>query len=766
MASQQQPGNRKFQPISVGKCYAQTATDRFGDGAKAAVRDRERLNMGLHPQNSEVPFVWPGNDSDDEKHSGSIYRLIPSMQKFRGNLTALSQVYNLYFSAYQGRIFVYRPRAAPSQALPSQPDLQLKPKQSSVARLVGGALDESRPHTVNHMTIGFLGDEEIVLACYDDGDVVAYYTKDLAKRIFTCRGTTDALHKTQTAPKQFFHENVGISAWGLAVHQKSRLIAVSSNRHEVVVFALALTQNPPNRRTSVPRTTQPTIQTRTRNWRIVIRLPPTADNIPNVCFIDDRHGNAQRVGAVDVKGNAWLAEIWQGNIGPIELRPISETLIRSEEFYPAPSRGWGIFALDEGDFLKVKTTEELFGLPSDQLEIVPAGNGQPLVNIRNALSKIPDNPQLIPPPLTGMPAMHGPAIWEPGLFQPWFAMPDGTGLLGSDGSDVAGEDEFEDTEESDEEGDTDEDSEVDTEAATVTVTPHSYWNAINHVQAHGHEHGNDKSVASLPDNLYAWDARLKQEDFKRRQCAKEDKDEAASGGIANPHKLDMTYFPHSNTVQPTPRNTFHMMTFLGNIKSTEHNRHPLTPQTHLADLGKKLFLLRTYEKDIELRSFATSPSENSPSEIGVICPDVLTFGRFRNVGLRGHFHATSRLNMIALAPELSLMAIGSPTGRVAIITLTRKAFPTEHHEVAWEHGFRVEWVLPTGSDEAKHRKTLRPMHGMALGPVQTGDNVGGKVGGGGPAMPRRYRLMLHYRNHDILSYELTREEQTGKLCIF
>lgn len=598
------------------------------------------------------------------------------------------------------------------------------------------------------MTTGFLGDEEIVLACYDDGDVVAYYTKDLAKRIFTCRGTTDKLHKT--APKHFFHENVGISAWGLAVHKKSRLIAVSSNRHEVVVFALALTQSPPSRRMNVSYTTQPDIQTRTRNWRIVIRLPPAADNIPNICFIDDYQGNAQRVGAVDVKGNVWLADIWQGNIGPIEVRPLSDTLIRSEEFYPAPSRGWGIFALEEGDFLKVRTTEELFGLPSNQLETVPAGNGQPLVNIRSSLSKIPDNPQWIPPPLTAMPpTIPGPGIWEPGLFQPWFAMPDATGLLGSDASD-AGEDEFGDTEESDEEGGTDDDSEIETDAAVVTVTD---WN-------------HDKSAVGLPDNLYAWDATLKQEDFKDCQHGNESMDEDASSDIGNPNKLDMTYFPHSNTVHATPRSTSKMMAFLGSGKSTEYNRHSLTPQAHLADLGKKLFLLRTYEKDVELRSFAPSMGEDSPLEFGVVCPDVLTFGRFRNVGLRGHFHATSRLNMIALAPELSLMAIGSPTGRVVLITLTRKACPAKHDEGTWEHGFRVEWVLPTGSDEAEHRKTLRPMHGMALGPVQVDDDIGGKVGGGGPAMPRRYRLMLHYRNHDILSYELTREEQTGKLCIF
>lgn len=39
---------------------------------------------------------------------------------------------------------------------------------------------------------------------------------------------------------RFFHENVGISAWGLAVHQYSRLIAVGTNNSNVHVFQPAL----------------------------------------------------------------------------------------------------------------------------------------------------------------------------------------------------------------------------------------------------------------------------------------------------------------------------------------------------------------------------------------------------------------------------------------------------------------------------------------------------------------------------------------------
>jgi hypothetical protein len=372
------------------------------------------------------------------------------------------------------------------------------------------------------------------------------------------------------------------------------------------------------------------------------------------------------------------------------------------------------------------------------------------------------------------------------MFQPGFAMQEPVDLMGSDGSDDAGEDEFEDTEEESEDegidhGDSEVASIVDSEEdAIVTATD---WNTLSYfqvqaqaqAQAHAHAHSQaqkqdqghnaGQSAVSPPDNLYGWDAILKQEDFdKEHRDERKHMDEAAQEDEATPYMLDMTYFPHNNKVYPTPRNAHEMMTFLA--RRCEPNQHSLASEAHLTDLGRKLFLLRTYEKDIELRSFSPFFSRNSQSEIGVICPDALKFGRFRDPGLHPHFHATSRLNMIAMAPELSLMAIGSPTGRVVLLTLTRKAINTDRDERSWEHGFRVEWVLPTGSDEMEHRKTLRPMHGMALGPVQVGDDIGGKVGGGGPAMPRRYRLMLHYRNHDILSYELTREEQTGKLCIF
>ena len=181
--------------------------------------------------------------------------------------------------------------------------------------------------------------------------------------------------------------------------------------------------------------------------------------------------------------------------------------------------------------------------------------------------------------------------------------------------------------------------------------------------------------------------------------------------------------------------------------------------SELERLGKRYHFLRTFEKDLELRTFRGSRGDK-PLELGILCPDALTFGHFGDGAMWRLFQATSRLNMVHLVPEMSLVFVGSPTGRVMVLTLTKLRVPMERELGIWHHGFRVEYVLPRKSDEQKHRKVLRPLHGIAVGPVRD------EGGGNGMMLPRRYRLMLHYRNHDIMTYEITREEQTGKLCIF
>lgn len=227
---------------------------------------------------------------------------------------------------------------------------------------------------------------------------------------------------------------------------------------------------------------------------------------------------------------------------------------------------------------------------------------------------------------------------------------------------------------------------------------------------------------------------------------------------SSPDHLDMVYYPHSGLVNELPRDHRGLMKFL--TRPMEANETPENDTEGLRKLSGKLHLLRTYEKDIELYN-CIWPENPKVSEVGVLCGQALLSGRI-HPSIRHLFAATSRLNMIAHMPEISAVAVGSAIGRVILLTLTRKPLYPENCKIGFEHAFRVDWILPTFEQEQELRKTLRPLHGMAVGPIY--DNV--KDAGKRARLPRRYRLMLHYRTHDILSYEITRDEETGKLCIF
>lgn len=222
---------------------------------------------------------------------------------------------------------------------------------SKEARALGGTIDiRKRGQSINHLICGMLGDKEIVVAACDNGDVFAFYTDSMADLIFRTprppkqdlmipdndKGRGKGKAKTTRGdvpapPQPFFHSNVGKSAWGLAVHQKSRLIAVSSNLSEVTVFAPSLsgTRGIPgssvtagSRResgqdgdsdndTRNSKSAEEFVRKRQRNWRIIIGFGQSASNMPNISFLDDKQGNAEKVCAVDIDGSAWIGNIWK-----------------------------------------------------------------------------------------------------------------------------------------------------------------------------------------------------------------------------------------------------------------------------------------------------------------------------------------------------------------------------------------------------------------------------------------------------------------------
>lgn len=198
-------------------------------------------------------------------------------------------------------------------------------------------------HQVNHLITGDLGGAEILLLAYDDGDIIAYYTRHVVDFLERSTKQQPRGHLAPQTPRPFFHDTVGASAWGLAIHSLSRLIAVSSNRAEVDVFAFALQPftaddsllqrdmqhtavpveepSPTTNRSVTLSELERHLRSRDRHRRILLCPGLSTGNIPCIDFISDKDGFAEKVAAIDIHGCITLLDIWTYDGRPIRINP-------------------------------------------------------------------------------------------------------------------------------------------------------------------------------------------------------------------------------------------------------------------------------------------------------------------------------------------------------------------------------------------------------------------------------------------------------------
>ena len=205
---------------------------------------------------------------------------------------------------------------------------------------------------MNHLIVGDIGDEEVVVVACDDGDVISYTVRAIslaidekAEVVFgrePCRkqripgtGSTgwtnmilpivdpnECLGCRTLAP--WFLENVGDSAWGLATHKHAMLLAVSSNIKDVHVFAPSLSSE---RHEAVSKTyPNPRILERFTAWengsattlkdRSIgrkVTLQGHAANIPNIAFCDNTLDlEGMYLTSTDIDGHTIIWDIWRG----------------------------------------------------------------------------------------------------------------------------------------------------------------------------------------------------------------------------------------------------------------------------------------------------------------------------------------------------------------------------------------------------------------------------------------------------------------------
>ncbi|KAG4033427.1 hypothetical protein MFRU_005g04340 [Monilinia fructicola] len=683
----------------------------------------------------------------------------PLPSTWRMNLIALSQKYNIYFAAFKDTIHVTRPRTL-KQILPGVPDLILR---LPVSKNAGAAFFPDRPHCINNMMIGNLGSKEILLFCCDDGDVTAYYTDLIAEELQqqTVESRPSSIPISNAQP--FFLENVGASAWGLAIHKKSRLIAVSSNKIEVTVFvhgtyskdtcncANAGTLLYPSFDQFVQCSKTPTpfpvqechstgfrylvngayedslfplrcgifctlenlaLATRcSRNFRIILKPGPSSGNIPAICFADDNQGLAESVIATDISGDLWSLGIWR------KSSTLLGQVLRDNEL-GHPQMGWGVMTIPLRYFKLSPNFQDALGI--DDLEPVldkslPNRKGITCINITSSMRRVDMYPRILQD-----------AIEE----SPYPPMPDDLRFLEAylnleanySTNEMSGCQSFI-------LASTRINLNLDDPLEGYPESRKRYAELIRHT---------DSSTITNSD-YYG----LKQD----REDTDSDSPPSQLIGLDKLKRHDPIPF-HLRTTPSAPK-------FSGFVERVEsliaENSNSNSP---LPILSNGDVILRSWQDSIEL---LPSSRVFPPS----ICSDKF-FRRGFPTAFGRSFHHISRANMMALIPELSLVVVACQNGQAALLTLTAVSIPSYKAPVTT---FRVEDILPPRKYETiyiiGHEGPKPPLLGMAVSPIQEGEGI--KLNAG--KHPKKWRLIMQDYDHTVWTYELSRDENNN-LCIF
>jgi hypothetical protein len=238
--------------------------------------------------------------------------------------------------------------------------------------------------------------------------------------------------------------------------------------------------------------------------------------------------------------------------------------------------------------------------------------------------------------------------------------------------------------------------------------------------------------------------------------------------LAQGFRLSRTIVPTLGKI-PSTNSTKLFMDFVNNnyqrkhlVKSTTFDRAPMS-----RFMRRNLTLLRTTATDIEMQPLDASYN-------GVICRSVLVSQCVRRPpeplphDLQSNL--AERTSMLCHVPELNLVVVGSLTGRVALLTLTKagakhKVFDDGGGSPRVKRGFRVDWILPRLQEEKARVRPWAPLHGIAISPIPhaaaKGLDLRPAKGGHKYMRTARYRLLLHYADHTILKYDIARNAEDG-----
>ncbi|KAK3072258.1 hypothetical protein LTR53_007157 [Teratosphaeriaceae sp. CCFEE 6253] len=621
----------------------------------------------------------------------------PPLAQWRSNLTALSQEHNLYFVAYGPELHVFVPRF-PAQILTAQPVLIVPslPSQPDLA----GYLDPREPHAINNLIVQRLGNDEVVATVRDDGDVDVVLVRHVLQAISRRAEKGNALGLVADELRPIFQSNVGISAWGLAIHTHARVLAISSNAHEVRVFKFGLLSDddrPPDGREDGLPGNADAQSGEHRRMDVTQRVLNGAANIPAIAFCntgDDPH--ARWLLTTDISGYCRV----------MDLRCTADRSPTAQQFrfgrsFPSYSggmdrhnAGWCIMFLDRRSFQPTREFRDAVGIAEGETLPGLKGNGRAW-DLSDTVEARAEN---------------SPAF----TYNQRKAPRTGSGRRSGAGD-----------------GSRDSSQLLSPAAESPSSLPSTPRGPV------------EAAVAQSDSELLDVDAMHPESDPDSAQSPSDPSDDDNMVDLVT-DAAD----PDDEGTEDTPSYSalYSGRRICGNQPYFYHQgglcEDLPCPVLHAS--VKNLYLLQPSNQALHPGAFA-------PPVVGLANP-------LRQAVQQqfAYLNMFDRMNMSGYVPALGVVVLASQKGRAVVMALTKLAgsagYPDEVRgslgPAKTNYAMRVECVLPFASQEAGNQRPFAPLHGIAVGPIQGTEGLGEER--------KRWRLMMMYQDHSLLSYEIKR----------
>lgn len=522
-----------------------------------------------------------------------------------------------------------------------------------------------------------LGNEEIIATVRDDGDVDAFFVRQIIHAIERRAEPGSSVGIDADEVKPFFQSNVGLSAWGLAIHSEARILATSANTHSITIFKFGLVdadeQEQPQEGEEMGESGVKSA--RHRKTDVTEQVLNGTSNIPHIAFCNTGDDpEARWLLTTDIGGFCRSIDLLE--MATAQTFRFGGQAYVSVHDHDRFNSGWTIMFLDKRSFLPEDNFRAALGFEESEVDS-GVQSEQTLWDIASSLPHVPDASERF-----GLPRRQS-----------------------------------------------------------------------------RHERPSTSTSSTQPGTTEASpDGQTRQddaeEDVSMTEAGEDDDDEE------DELSEDDTFYVDMDSEDEGTEDSFSFSAMYGGrrIFGNEPRAFHFNNKSICDDLPCPI--LHTSVRNVYLlQPPHCSASEKLVSEAAFTPPIVGFTNALRQLipSQYSWINSIERLNMSAYIPAIGVVVLASQKGRAVVLSLTKLSryadFPTPKYSKSkcppnTIYTMRVERILPFASQEADGQRPFEPLAGIATGPIQGTEHL--------PDEQKRWRLILMYYDHTVLSYEIRR----------